>query len=228
MTSRLIAGSLVATALARSVQASAKEVKPQAPPVTLSSDGALHELIEGNNRFVQGQTRRHNFRSERTARITFASPVAGILSCADATIAPELAFDSYHGDLFSVRVSGNFVNEETLASLEYAVSVLNTPLLVVLGHSACSALSSAIKAVDSNVALPGHMPALTGPLTPAVKEAWGKSGDLLSYATKANVRLNVERLRTAAPLLNQAVERKKLRIVGGYYNHITGSMDVIA
>jgi carbonic anhydrase len=206
-----------------------KETKaPPKPENALSPNAALGELMQGNHRYVQGLTRRHDFRSERAALAAGQNPYASLLSCADSRVGPEFAFDSFRGDLFVVRVAGNFLNEDNLASFEYGVAVLNVPLLMVLGHSACGAISSAIKAIDTNTTLPGHLPSLVSALTPAVRAAKGQTGDLLVNATKANVRQNVERLKTATPILAKAVEEKRLLVVGGYYDLSTGSVEVIA
>jgi carbonic anhydrase len=193
----------------------------------LTPDAALNELMQGNHRYVNGLTRRHDFRSERAALAAGQNPYVGILSCADSRVGPEFAFDSVRGDLFVVRVAGNFLNDENLASLEYGVAVLNTPLVMVLGHSSCGAIISTIKSIDSNITLPGHLPSLVTALTPAVKAARGQPGDLVTNATKANVNMTVERLKTATPLLSKAVEDKKLKVVGGYYNLATGAVALL-
>ena len=99
---------------------------------------------------------------------------------------------------------------------------------MVLGHASCGAVSSTIKSLDTNTTLPGHLPSLVSALTPAVNAARSVSGDLLVNATKANVRLNVERLKNASPILSQAVADKKLMVVGGYYNLSTGVVETVA
>ena len=122
---------------------------PPKPENVLSPDAALDRLKKGNDRYVQGLSKRHDFKNEREALATGQNPYAGILSCADSRIAPEYAFDAGRGDLFVCRVAGNFVNAYVLASFEYAVQVLNTPLLMVLGHQACGAVDAAIKSIKS-------------------------------------------------------------------------------
>lgn len=207
----------------------AKETKaPPKPGNLLSPDAALHELMQGNGRYAQGLTRRHDFASERAALAGGQNPFAAILSCADSRVAPELAFDSVRGDLFVVRVAGNFLNDDNLASFEYAVAVLNTPLLMVLGHASCGAVDATIKAVDGAAELPGHLPSLVRSLTPAVQAVKGQAGDRLENATKANVRMNVEQVKIATPILSRAVAEKKLRVVGGYYSLMTGKVELLA
>ena len=137
--------------------------------MSISPDEALARLKAGNKRYVDGVAKRHDFVAEREALVGGQNPFAGILSCADSRIAPEYAFDTSRGDLFVVRVAGNFVNVDNLASFEYAVAVLNTPLIMVLGHEACGAVKAAISAVKDKATFPGHIQDLTTSLSPAVR-----------------------------------------------------------
>src|SRR5271167_3600676 len=119
----------------------AKDVTaPPKPQNMVSPDGALHRLMAGNARYVAGLAKRHDFTHEREALTRGQNPFAGILSCADSRIVPEYAFDTGRGDLFVCRVAGNFLNTDVVASFEYAVQVLHTPLLMVLGHESCGAV----------------------------------------------------------------------------------------
>ena len=97
---------------------------------------------------------------ERVALSGGQNPFASILSCADSPIAPELCFDTARGDLFVCRIAGNFASDEMVASLEYAVQVLKTPLIMVLGHEACGAVDATIKSLKDGTTLPGHLPSL--------------------------------------------------------------------
>ena len=119
--------------------ANAKEKTPPKPQNVLSPDAALKKLMEGNARYVDGTSKRHDFKHEREALVGGQNPYAAVLSCADSRIAPEYAFDSARGDLFVCRVAGNFANDDTVASMEYTVAVLGTPLILVLGHDSCGA-----------------------------------------------------------------------------------------
>jgi carbonic anhydrase len=117
-------------ALALGSAAGAKETGPPPKPENvLSPDAALERLRQGNRRYVEGVSKRHDFKHEREALAGGQNPYAGILSCADSRIAPEYAFDSGRGDLFVCRVAGNFANTDSVASLEYAVAVLGAPQL---------------------------------------------------------------------------------------------------
>ena len=210
-------------------RASAADAKaPPRPQNVLSSDAALERLIKGNGRYFEGVMARHDFAAERPALVLGQNPFAGILSCADSRVAPEFAFDTGRGDLFVCRVAGNFAEANSIASFEYAVAVLGAPLLVVLGHGACGAVDTTIKAVKDGAKFPGHIPSLIDALRPAVQAAMTQPRtDLLNNAIKQNVVLNVEKLKAAGPILSKAVEERKLKIVGGIYNLDTGRVDFL-
>jgi len=201
---------------------------PPKPQNIVSSDGALDLLVKGNARYVAGVSRRHDFKHEREALVSGQNPYAGVLSCADSRIVPEYAFDSGRGDLFVCRVAGNFADEETIASFEYAVANLGTPLIMVLGHDSCGAVEATLKSLKDNTTLPGHLPSLVASLSAAVKATAGQAGDPLSNAIHQNVLNNVATLKAATPILDAAVAQQKLKIVGGIYRLADGRVDLVA
>jgi carbonic anhydrase len=208
--------------------AGAKEAKaPPKPQNVLSPDASLERLLKGNARYVEGVSLRHDFKHEREALAGGQNPYAAILSCADSRIAPEYAFDSGRGDLFVCRVAGNFANTETIASLEYAVAVLNAPLILVLGHDSCGAVDAAIKSLKDDKALPGHMPSLVAGVAPAVKAVLPQAGDILSKAIRQNVIDNVAKLASATPILSAAVDQHKLKVFGGIYRLKDGRVEMV-
>jgi carbonic anhydrase len=214
--------------LALGGKAFAKEPKnPPKPQNVLSPDASLERLQKGNQRYVEGLSRRHDFKHEREVLVGGQNPYAGILSCADSRIAPEYAFDTGRGDLFVCRVAGNFANDDTVASLEYAVAILGTPLILVLGHDSCGAVDATIKSLKDNTTLPGHLPSLVAALAPAVKAVAQQPGNPLDTAIRQNVIDTVARLKTATPILSAAVEQKKLKVVGGIYRLRDGKVDMV-
>jgi carbonic anhydrase len=221
------AASAITLALGRA--AVAKDVKPPTKPENvLSPDAALERLRQGNQRYIDGVAKRHDFKHEREALAGGQNPYAGILSCADSRIAPEYAFDTARGDLFVCRVAGNFANTESIASLEYAVAILKTPLFLVLGHDSCGAVDATIKSLKENTTLPGQLPSLVAGLAPAVKAVLQQPGNLLDNAIRQNVIDTIAKLKSATPILNAALEQKKLKVVGGIYRLRTGRVDMIA
>jgi carbonic anhydrase len=155
-------------------------------------------------------------------------PIVAVLSCSDSRVAPELVFDQGPGDVFVVRLAGNFLNDDGFASLEYAVKFLGAPLVMVLGHTNCGAVAAAVKVVQEHAELPGHLPDLVKSIEPAVIAAHAKHpSDLVAAAIEENVRLNTKRLVDDAPILTDAFAAKKLNVVGGIYDLATGKVGLI-
>lgn len=223
----LFAMSSAALLLASGAGAKEKEKAPPKPENELSPDAALKRLLKGNERYVEGEMRRHDFKREREALVGGQNPYAAILSCADSRIAPEYAFDSSRGDLFVCRVAGNFAADDTIASMEYAVAVLNTPLILVLGHDRCGAVDATIKSLKDDKPLPGHMPSLAQAIAPAVKAVSSQGGDVLNNAIRQNVLDNVAKLKAATPILSAAVNDKKIQVAGGIYRLSSGKVELV-
>ena len=224
----LVFGAAATTGLLFASAVAAKEKKqPPKPQNVLSPDASLERLQKGNARYVDGVSLRHDFKHEREALAGGQNPYAAILSCADSRIAPEYAFDSGRGDLFVCRVAGNFATDEVIASMEYAVAVLNVPLILVLGHDSCGAVDAAIKSLKDDKPLPGHMPSLVAGVAPAVKAVSSQGGDTLGKAIRQNVIDNVAKFGSATPILAAAVEQRKLRVVGGVYGLKDGRVDMV-
>jgi carbonic anhydrase len=200
---------------------------PPKPQNVLSPDDALERLMHGNDRYVQGKMSAHDYISERPALALGQNPFAGILGCADSRVGPEYAFDVGRGDVFVCRVAGNFADVDSIASFEYAVAVLGTPLILVVGHSECGAVDAAVKALKDGQEFPGHIPSLIEAIGPAVNSAQDQGGDLLDNAIKQNVILNVEKLKTSSEILSQATHDGKLKISGGVYSLDTGRVTLI-
>src|SRR5262249_41856386 len=124
-------------------------------------------------------------------------------------------------------VAGNFASDDVTASLEYAVQVLNTPLIMVLGHESCGAVAATIKSIKDGTTLPGHLPALVAALAPAVNAVQGAAGDLLAHPTSPNVRVDGEKLKAPAPMLKSFADDKKIRVVGGVYELRSGRVQLL-
>jgi carbonic anhydrase len=210
--------------------ASQTSVFAQAQPVTAADtpDAALNLLIAGNARYVANQPQQRDFSAGRASRAAGQAPFAAILGCADSRVAPELAFDQNPGDLFVVRVAGNFVTPDGLGSLEYGAAVLGTKLIMVLGHSSCGAVNATVTALQKGNTLPGHIAGLVRAMKPGIEPTLKKPGsDLEQRAVTANVRYNVEKLKTAKPILAGMVAKGQLRVVGGVYDLATGKVSLV-
>src|SRR5882762_5743281 len=195
----------------------------QAQPTADTPDAALDRLLEGNARYVSNQLRERDFSAGRAARAQGQAPFAAVLGCADSRVAPELAFDQGPGDLFVVRVAGNFMTPDGLGSLEYGAAVLGTKLIMVLGHTSCGAVDATVAALQKGNTLPGHIAGLVSSMKPAIEPVLKVPGpDLEQRAVVANVQANVRRLQAEKPILAEMVAAGKLRVVGGYYDLPTG------
>ncbi len=192
-------------------------------PNAIAPAEALKRLMEGNARYAANAPNQRDFSAGRAARAEAQYPIAAILGCADSRVAPELAFDQGLGDLFVVRVAGNIVNTDLLASLEYGVKFLGAPLIMVLGHTGCGAVDAAIKVLKNKTVLPGHLPELVSAIKPAVLDAEKtKTGDLLTNAVTENVEHQVVLLKNAQPVVKKLYTERKIDIVGAVYDLRTG------
>lgn len=211
-------GGIAATTLA-SQPASAAEPAESLP----DPDTALGRLLEGNQRFVQHKPTYPDQSLARLQEIAQGQhPFVTILSCADSRVPAELVFDQGLGDIFDVRIAGNVVTPEALGSVEYAAVLLETPLLMVLGHERCGAVTAAVQAE----ALPGKIGAFVKHIEPALARVKNQSGDRVENTVVANVQYQVERL-LESQLLAERVEAGKLKIVGGRYDLDTGEVTIV-
>ena len=200
-----------------------------APPANaIAPAEALKRLMEGNARYAANTPNQRDFTAGRAARSQAQYPIASILSCADSRVVPDHVFDQNPGDLFVVRVAGNVVSPDLLASLEYGVQFLGVPLIMVVGHSGCGAVDAAIKVLKAKAVLPGHLPELVTAIKPAVIVAERtQTGSLLDNAIAENVRRQVARLKASPPVVQVAYAGRKIDIVGGVYDIATGRVTAV-
>jgi len=191
----------------------------------ITPQAALDRLMAGNARYVSNKLDPKDFSAGRAARAKVQYPIASILSCADSRVAPELMFDQAPGDLFVVRIAGNYLNLDALSSLEYGVGVLGTPLVMVLGHSSCGAIKAAIQEIQDPKPLPGHIWDITDAVRPGIENVVkGGGDDLLERAIDANVGYNVSRVASAQPIIADAVKGGRVHVVGAEYELTTGKV----
>ena len=217
--------------IARAQEKKAAETYAKVPPKpqnVLTPDQALERLMRGNERYVTGESAPLDFHDVQAALIKGQNPYATILGCSDSRVSPEHCFDEAQGDLFVARGAGDYLTNDNVATLEYSVAVLNTPLIMVLGHEGCGAVKAAIDAVDHNKDFPGHIQLLASAIAPAVRAVSDTSSGRLVNVTKKNVIMTVENLRNKTPILDYYHDQKKLRVVGGLYHLDTGRVELIA
>ena len=187
----------------------------------ITADAALAELKVGNAHHVQHQYHHpHETVGRQRELIAGQHPHAQILSCADSRVPPEIIFDQGLGDLFVVRVAGNVATDTEIGSLEYGAEHLHIPLLVVLGHESCGAVTAAVQ----GGAPEGHIVSLVNLIKPAVDKSRGMPGDPIANAVRLNVQMVVQQLRSSTPVLSELVAQGRLKIVGGVYSLETGKV----
>lgn len=196
----------------------------------MSGERALRRLMGGNKRYVEGRLTRLNQSPSYRAVLTEAqNPFAVILGCSDSRVPAEIVFDQGLGDLFVVRVAGNVLDEDhVLASIEYAVAVLEVPLIMVLGHESCGAVTAAVDVFRHHREPIGHIGSIVRCIRPAVEQVMHEHGDWIDNAITANIRHVVGQLHHAQPILAPRVAAGELKIVGARYGLETGIVKLLA
>lgn len=199
-----------------------------AAPRPATAEEALKALVDGNARYVANAAVNTDHSVSRIRRSQGQQPFAAVVTCADSRVVPELIFDQGPGDLFVIRVAGNFINEDGLASLEYGAAVLGIRTIVILGHTSCGAVDATIKSIQDNTLPPGHLPSLVNAIRPAVYDVMGdKPADLLAAATAQNAKLNAKKAETAAPILSDLHISGQIKSVAGIYEIATGKVQIL-
>lgn len=188
----------------------------------MNSKEVIQRLKDGNERFVADKLDRKLQDIERRDSLTGGQdPYAIVLSCADSRVVPELAFDTGLGELFVVRVAGNIANTSSIASIEYAVANIGSPVIVVLGHQSCGAVTAAVSGGDNGYNL-NH---LLSHIAPALA-ASDMDADV-NTVVKKNAELTVNELKSRSAIIRNAVDSGKLEILPAYYNLDSGKIDFL-
>ena len=192
---------------------------------SITPDQALSRLVAGNQRFVAHKaTHPHEDLARRHDLAGSQHPFAVVLSCSDSRLPPELIFDQGLGDLFVIRVAGNITDAAVVGSIEYAVEHLKSPLIVVLGHEKCGAVTAAM---SGGAESKDHIQALVDEISPVVAEAKKDPKDPLDAAVRLNVRKVVGELGASEPILAHEAKAGHIRIVGAYYSLDTGAVTLV-
>lgn len=187
---------------------------------------AIELLREGNKRFMENLQVNRNLLRQVNETSESQHPFAVVLSCIDSRTSAELIFDQGLGDIFSVRIAGNIINEDILGSMEFGCKVAGAKLIVVLGHSKCGAISGACDHVEM-----GNLTSLLSKIAPAIYEEKTVSDErnannpeFVQKVTDINIRRNVEAIRQRSPILKEMVEQGECGIIGGCHDIATGEV----
>lgn len=193
----------------------------------LSPDDVIKRLKDGNERYVSGKLEHPNVSADRRTETAKGGqhPYVTLLSCADSRVPTEFIFDAGIGDLFVMRVAGNVADTDEVATIEYGVEHLKTPLLLVLGHTRCGAVTAAATNAEAH----GNIPALVAKIKPAVAVAKERhpelDGEKLVAATvETNVWEAIDNAFKSSPILREAVHGHKAKVVGAIYDIETGQV----
>lgn len=196
---------------------------------TMTPEKALQYLKEGNLRFQNNLKANRNLLEQVNDTSDGQFPFATILSCIDSRVSAELVFDQGLGDIFSVRIAGNFINEDILGSMEFACKLAGTKLIVVLGHTACGAVKGACD--DAKL---GNLTAMLSKIKPAVNAIAepadpslrnSSNADFVDNVATKNVQLSIQRILKESEVLADMQAKGEIKIMGGMYDINTGAVD---
>src|SRR6056300_2080568 len=197
---------------------------------TMTPDKALGFLKEGNLRFQSNLKANRNLLEQVNDTSEGQFPFATILSCIDSRVSAELVFDQGLGDIFSIRIAGNFINSDILGSMEFACKLAGTKLIVVLGHTACGAVKGAC-----DHARLGNLTALINKIEPAVAatqlplseyERNSSNAEFVDEVAAQNVKMTIENIRLQSEVLKEMEASGEIKILGGMYDIKTGKVHI--
>ena len=195
----------------------------------ITPDIAINLLKEGNARFQSNKKVERNLLEQVTDTSTGQYPFATVLHCVDSRVSAELIFDQGIGDVFSIRIAGNFVNEDILGSMEFTCKLAGTKTIVVLGHTSCGAVKGACD--DAKL---GNLTTLISKLKPAVEAVSeptdislrnSKNIDFVNTVAKKNVYMTIDNIRKDSPVLKEMEDNGEIKIIGAMYDIKTGAVE---
>ena len=194
----------------------------------LTSEQALRQLLEGHQRYLSGQSLHQHQDGGWRATLAYSQhPFALVFGCADSRVPPEILFDQGLGDLFVIRTAGHVPDAAVFGTVEFGLEELNIPLVLVMGHERCGAVQAAVKAMDTDSVIPGHLGELVAAITPAVAQVKGQPGDIVDNAVRAHVGLVMRQLQAEVPLLAQRIREERVTIVGARHDLDTGDIELL-
>ena len=196
----------------------------------LTPNGVLQDLLEGNDRFVNGKPQAVDNSALVSQTTTGQFPKAVVLSCIDSRVPVETVLDQAIGDVFVARVAGNFENVDILGSLEYSCKVAGSKLILVLGHESCGAVKAACDGVEL-----GNITDLLANILPAVKQSANEvdgetnssNSEFVAKTVENNVKLTIERIKERSPILKEMEASGDIQIVGGVYMLSSGKVEML-
>lgn len=192
----------------------------------ITPDMAFELLVEGNKRFINNLKANRNLLQQANETSDGQHPFAVILSCIDSRTSAEIIFDQGLGDIFSIRIAGNIINEDILGSMEFACKVAGSKIIVVLGHSKCGAIQGACDHVEM-----GNLTALLSKIRPAIDDEdtiktdrSSKNAEFIEKVTIINVKRVMKEIVGRSPIIKEMLGKKELKLIGGYHDLMSGKV----
>ncbi len=190
-----------------------------------TADEAIAELKEGNIRFLKNEsTHSLNYKTQIEETKNEQHPHSLILGCIDSRVPPEIIFDQKLGQIFVARVAGNIDDDYIIGSMEFAVNVKHTKLIVVLGHNHCGAVIGAIENVELE-----HLTGLAKQIKPAISDhkSYPMDDAIADATSKKNIQITIQHLLARSKILNESVLKNEIKIVGAFYNIKNGEVEFL-
>lgn len=215
--------------LAAATAAATSALPAFAAESALSPDEAMKRLKDGNARFVaDADACATNLSKRRQELAKGQSPWAIVLTCSDSRVTPELIFGGVTlGELFVARNAGNVLDTDVLGTLEYGAEHLHSPLIVVMGHKRCGAVSAACDVVTKGAELEGSIAKMVQPILPVAIAAQHDGGDLVDVTVRHNAEHGAKRVVEESPIIAKLVEEGKVKVVPAYYDLDSGAVEFL-
>tara|TARA_B100000242_G_C42904440_1_gene419412 strand:+ start:143 stop:784 length:642 start_codon:yes stop_codon:yes gene_type:complete len=195
--------------------------------INISPTEVINILKEGNKRFINGNETKKDFSAEVKGTSSGQYPLACILGCIDSRVPAEIIFDQGIGDIFNVRIAGNFVNTDILGSMEFACKVAGSKVILVLGHSQCGAVKGACDGVKL-----GNLTSMLSNFDQVINsnqysdgERNSQNGEYVHLIAESNVKNTIEKIRTESPVLKEMEDNGEIKIIGGMYYVSNGTVE---
>lgn len=196
---------------------------------SVTADEAIERLKSGNVKYVSApQVCEVDLSHQREQVVKTQTPWATILTCSDSRVLPDLIFGGVGlGELFIARNAGNIVDTDTMGTIEYGAEHLGIPLIVVLGHEACGAVTAACSVVERHEKFPGSIGAMVNAIVPAAKAVYGKPGDFVDNTVRENAKRAAVKIATQSQVVSHLIHANKIKILAARYDLDSGSVEFL-
>jgi carbonic anhydrase len=220
---------LAAAGVATSGLFATRSARAAGATTSVSADEAIARLKAGNEKYVGApQVCAVDLLKQREQVAKAQTPWAAILSCADSRVPPELLFGGLGlGELFVARNAGNTADTATMGTLEYGTEHLGVPLVVVLGHERCGAVSAACEVVEKHTRFPGSIGPMVNAIVPAAKAVYGKTGDFVDNAVRENAKRTAAKIATTSHIVSHLIKANKVKVLAARYDLDNGGVEFL-